>query len=403
MRVIHFLENYARVGGAEAYAGQAIGYLERAGHENVVVYATAHPPELQYEARRGYHVPQPTYPDSADDAKDRIRQIIATERPDVAFVHHVYHPSIVDFVVRSLPAIAYVQGPYLFCPGHRQYLPRTERICPHIAGPICLWDGLAQGCIWGRNPRTHWRFLRRTQEFLAIYARLYRVIVGSAFMREMLVRNGLPADKIVVSPTFLLESGPTQALAATESEPPTILFSGRIVREKGLHHLLAALHEIALPWRLAVAGAGPDEQYCRELAERYGIADRVTFHGWVGPEEAEAQLDACALVAVPSLWPEPFGRVGPEAFLRGKPVVAYASGGIPDWLHDGVNGLLVPSGNVVALSRASVRLLSDVDLRRRLGRLAFEGTIVDYPIDTHMSAIIATLDDAIREWKRVEP
>lgn len=48
-------------------------------------------------------------------------------------------------------------------------------------------------------------------------------------------------------------------------------------------------------------------------------------------------------------------------------------------------------------------VLSDVDLRMRLGRLAFEGTIADYPIDTHMSATIATLHDAIQEWKRVEP
>lgn len=394
MRIIHFLENYARVGGAEAYAHQAIGYLERAGHENVVVYATAHPPELQFEARRGYHVPQPAYPQPPGAATERIGHLITAERPDVAFIHHVYHPQVVRFVLDRLPAIAYVQGPYLFCPGHRQYLPRSERICPHVAGPICLWNGQAQGCIWGRNPCTHWRLLQRTREFVALYARVRCTVVGSAFMKEMLVRNGLAADKIMISPTFLLETGPHQAPPVLESEPPTILFSGRIVREKGLHHLLAALHEIALPWRLAVAGAGPDESHCRELASRYGIADRVIFHGWVGPAQADALLDACALVALPSLWPEPFGRVGPEAFLRGKPVVAYASGGIYDWLHDGVNGLLAPPADVAGLRRALGALLADRDLRRRLGLAAFAGVQADYRIENHMAGIISLLQDA---------
>jgi glycosyltransferase involved in cell wall biosynthesis len=394
MRIIHLLENYARVGGAEVYARQAIDYLERAGHENVVVYAAVHPPGLQYEARRGFHVPLPAYPHPADDTKERIRQIIAAERPDVAFLHHIYHPGIVDFVARNLPAIAYVQGPYLFCPGDRQYLPRAERTCPHIAGPICLWNGQTQGCIWGRNPRTHWRLLRRTQEFMMVYARLHRVVVGSVFMRRMLMRNGLAADQIVISPTFLLEPGRYQAPAPTESEPPTFLFSGRIVREKGLHHLLAALCDVSLPWRLVVAGAGPDETYCRELAERSGIAARVDFRGWVDIDEAARLTCACDVVAVPSLWPEPFGRVGPEAFVCGKPVVGYASGGIPDWLHDGVNGLLAPAADVAGLRQALATLLADRALRHKLGQQAFAGVMADYRIESHMEGIIALLQGA---------
>jgi glycosyltransferase involved in cell wall biosynthesis len=394
MRVIHFLENYARVGGAEAYAYQVVNYLERAGHENVVVYATVHSPELQFEAQRGYHVPQPEYPTPATDATSRIGQIVAAERPDVAFIHHVYHPAVVEFIMTRLPAIAYVQGPYLFCPGHRQYLPRAERTCPHVAGPICLWNAQVEGCIWGKNPRSHLRLLQRTRAFLAVYAHLYRVIVGSTFMQQMLVRHGLTAGKIVVSPTFLLQPDVSQAPAVVESEPPTVLFTGRIVREKGLRHLVAALRGISLPWRLAVAGAGPDEDACRALATRYGIADRVAFHGWVAPPAAKELLEACALVAVPSLWPEPFGRVGPEAFVRGKPVVAYDSGGIPGWLQHGVNGLLAPAGDIAGLRQALVTLLADRSLRQKLGQQAYAGVLADYRVESHMDAIIALLREA---------
>jgi len=396
MRIIHFLENYARVGGAEAYAHQVIGYLERVGHANIVVYAQQHAPELQFQVGRTCHVPQPDYPRSVAGAARHIADIVADERPDVAFVHHVYHPSVIDFVTQQLPAIAYVQGPYVVCPGFRQYLPREERACPHAAGLICLWNGLVKRCIWGRNPLTHLRFLRRTRDFLAVYQRMHRVIVGSTFMRDLLGRNGLPGEKVAISPTFLLEPGSSPSPAYRAVERPTILFSGRIVREKGLHHLLLALRDITVPWQLIVAGIGPDESRCQQLAYRYGIEGRVTFRGWVNSTELQKLIMGCDVAAAPSLWPEPFGRVGPEAFVHGKPVVAYASGGICDWLHDGVNGLVVPTADVQALRQALTALLSRPALREKLGQQAYEQALLDYPIDKHLSVITSTLKGAIQ-------
>ena len=56
---------------------------------------------------------------------------------------------------------------------------------------------------------------------------------------------------------------------------------------------------------------------------------------------------------MPSLWPEPFGLVGIEALAAGRPVVASATGGIGDWLEDGVGGLMVPPGDPGALARGT--------------------------------------------------
>jgi glycosyltransferase involved in cell wall biosynthesis len=399
MRIIHFLDDYAQVGGASAYAHQLITYLDDAGHDNIVVFARPHPPELQYPARCGFHVPQADYPAPPDDATAQISQIIADGRPDVAFVHHVYHPRIVEFIVDRLPAIAYVQAPYVFCPGYRQYLPRSERACGRTAGLMCLGNNQLQHCMFGRNPATLWKHLRRTRDFLTVYGRLHRVIAGSRFMRDMLAANGVPGERLVISPTFLCEPGLYPAPITDAGQPPVILFSGRIVREKGLHHLLAALSNVPQPWRLVVAGAGPDEAFCRQLAERSGISVRVDFRGWVSPEEAALLTSSCDIVAVPSLWPEPFGRVGPEAFVRGKPVVGYASGGISDWLHDGVNGMLVPPADVAALGRALATLLADASLRQRLGRQAYSRVLADYSIENHVPVLLALLEDAIRVWR----
>jgi glycosyltransferase involved in cell wall biosynthesis len=80
-------------------------------------------------------------------------------------------------------------------------------------------------------------------------------------------------------------------------------------------------------------------------------------------------LIACAR-ALPSLWAEPFGLVGIEAFARGRPVVAYDAGGVRAWLEDGTNGFAVRLGDEAALARAMETLANDPALRARLGARA---------------------------------
>ena len=60
---------------------------------------------------------------------------------------------------------------------------------------------------------------------------------------------------------------------------------------------------------------------------------------------------------MPSLWPEPFGMMGIEAYARGRPVAAYAVGGIPEWIGDG--GIAVRRGDEAALARAIVEVLDE--------------------------------------------
>ena len=86
------------------------------------------------------------------------------------------------------------------------------------------------------------------------------------------------------------------------------------------------------------------------------------------PEQLEMEFERSLFAVVPSRWPEPFGMVGPEAMSRGRPVVAFDVGGIPDWLEDGVSGLLVPPGDINGLAGAMDRLLSKPDLAESLGQ-----------------------------------
>ena len=100
----------------------------------------------------------------------------------------------------------------------------------------------------------------------------------------------------------------------------------------------------------------------------------VEFAGWLNTEKKLDLLREADLIAVPSLWPEPFGLVGIEAGCYGVPAVGFAVGGIPDWLIPGQTGELAPGDPPTAagLSEAIVRALADPSHYRRLSAGAWE-------------------------------
>jgi glycosyltransferase involved in cell wall biosynthesis len=96
------------------------------------------------------------------------------------------------------------------------------------------------------------------------------------------------------------------------------------------------------------------------------VRDGAHWDRRVSPTEIAAALDESRALLLPSA-SEGLPRVAIESFLRGRAVIGARAGGIPDIVEDGVNGLLVPYGDDVALADAAERLLTDLELARRLG------------------------------------
>jgi glycosyltransferase involved in cell wall biosynthesis len=140
------------------------------------------------------------------------------------------------------------------------------------------------------------------------------------------------------------------AQVGEESDPPEVLFAGRLSPEKGIDDLLAAADGL----RLVVAGDGP-------------LRDRVPGAlGFVSRDELARLYGRAAVVACPSRR-EGLGVVCAEAMAHARPVVASAVGGLLDLVVDGETGLLVPPGDRAALRASLERLIADRALRRRLG------------------------------------
>jgi glycosyltransferase involved in cell wall biosynthesis len=149
---------------------------------------------------------------------------------------------------------------------------------------------------------------------------------------------------------------------------------GRLIRHKGVDVLLEAA---ALDPRFTVDvyGAGPESAPLAELAVNLGIRDRVTFHGHVDEDRIADIYGEFDVLAVPSIplpsWIEQFGRVVVEAQACGVPVVASASGALPDVV--GQDGLLVPPNDPPALQEALSRFLDEPGLWGRLRAAGIAG------------------------------
>ncbi|MFW6116147.1 MAG: glycosyltransferase family 4 protein [bacterium] len=385
MRVLHLNHYGSMKGGVQGYIADVVMGLEMAGHQSRLMYFA--PDDPGDPVANGTHAFLPQWPSSPAQAVQAIEQVIAGWCPDVAYVHQVDHPGLVRWIASRLPTVAYVHGPYPVCPGSAQYLRRSERVCPHRSGAICLVKAQTERCCWGHNPVRHLRKLAKVRAFLNAYQEIPSILVASCYMKELLQRNGVPASRISVLAPFLVDQDGL-APASRPHNGNTVLFAGRLVPEKGLHHLIRSLSQVRSEWQLLVAGDGPERESYHSLANQLGVVDSTHFLGWLDHAEMRRVIRESACVAVPSLWPEPFGRIGPEAFLEGRPVVAFDVGGIRDWLEHRKTGYLVGPGDVHGLSESLRSLLTSPELCSRMGRYARRKAVSAWDRSRHTEALL---------------
>ena len=125
----------------------------------------------------------------------------------------------------------------------------------------------------------------------------------------------------------------------------------------------------AVKTRLIMIGDGPDRSKAEAYCRAHHLRDRVFFLGNV--PNLEEVLGACDLFLLPSET-ESFGMAALEAMTSEVPVIASRAGGLPEVVSDGETGYLVPVGDVNGMAERAIEILSDRDLRLRMGRRARE-------------------------------
>ena len=157
----------------------------------------------------------------------------------------------------------------------------------------------------------------------------------------------------------------------------TVVYLGRMEKRKGTLDLLGAIPEVLREVPQARFNfIGADRPHCpggrthvRFVDEEFPghVRERIRFLGRLPTDEVDRRLQAADLFVAPSLY-ESFGLIFLEAMRWGTPVVGTTAGGIPEIIHDGESGTLVPPNDPQALASAMIALLKDDGLRFRIGQ-----------------------------------
>jgi glycosyltransferase involved in cell wall biosynthesis len=320
--------------------------------------------------------------------QERIGEALSFD-PDVIHLHQVDLPDVVQAMRVSAPVLisahvysACPSGLYYFRPGHE---------CTRGHGPGCAFNLIARGCAHTANlkplPTRYKNSARRADALKSADL----VVSYSSSVDRHLAANGLLRRRIVPFPATI-----AAIEGAGHDARRRVVFAGRMVRHKGIAVLIRAAREVDAEF--VICGDGREMQAMRRLARRTNVQDRVTFRGWLSSEQLAWEFAQASVVVIPSLWPEPFGLVGIEALAAGRPVIASATGGIEDWLDDGVSGLCVKPGDVGELVQALNELLADPDRQRTMGIAGRESVNARFSPSRHVAAMLDAYASARATW-----
>jgi glycosyltransferase involved in cell wall biosynthesis len=385
-RIVLISPSLVRDGGVAAHVLASSRALQRAGALVTVISES----EVELEGIETVRIEGvgASRPDAA--AVANVAEVVAGARAQVVHLHDVmpepFAPALQVHAPVVASAHAYVActpGTYYFSPGHE---------CSRAHGVGCLLHMALRGCAHRWDPRPIPRMYRETTRRRRGLALLDGVISYSSAIERHLRNNGLRR----LCRVRLFSDVPTSVTPLPRA--PRVLFVGRVVPAKGLGVLLEAMAQ--LDARLEIHGDGWWIDEARRAVTRLGIDEKVDFRGWSTPEALQRAYRDARVVCVPSLWPEPLGLVGLEALSSSRPVVGSATGGIVDWLLDGVTGFAVPAGDAGALADGLRSVLADDTLAARMGQEGRKLILERFHEEGHVDDLLAAYR-AAASWAAV--
>lgn len=396
---ILFLNNFYYLrGGSERVLFDEMRILREAGHD-VAIYSRGH--EHNAASEFSEYFPPPFDTERIDLSLKTLRaakeliysgasrrglaKVIDLFKPDVAHAHNIYGRlslSVLDELkVASIPVVMTLHDLKMHCPSYLML--NHGRICEqckghryyHAVRTRCHKGSYAASAVYALESWLNYATGR--------YRSVGRFVTPSLFLMDKCVEYGWDRGKITYLPNFIDLALKPEFRHGGEY----ILYIGRLSREKGVGALLQAYSRLKRPIPLKIVGDGPEKE---GLQRSIGIAgSTVTFTGYLsGPALTDALLGA-KVVVMPSECYENAPMTILEAFAHHKPVIGARIGGIPEMIHDGVNGYLFQPGNAADL-QAKLELFLNLPEQRvlEMGKSAREKVENEYNAESHYQRLI---------------
>jgi phosphatidylinositol alpha 1,6-mannosyltransferase len=331
--------------GVALTLNRLVGYLESQGVEVLVFAPTAQKPAFVHN---GTIVPVPSIPlPGRPEYRLVLRMPGDVKRQLLDFKPDIIHVAVPDLLGHAALALANAQG----IPAVATYHTRYETYLRHY-WYLAPFEGLLT------------RILRR------FYGACREVYVPSDSTRDALLADGLkdnfkPWPRGIDTKRFdpAKRSAAWRAGHGIGADELVVLHVSRLVREKRLDTLTAALNKISLPHKVMIVGDGPD----RGTVERE--LPQAIFNGFLSGDELAAAYASSDIFVFPSD-SESFGNVTLEAMASGLPTVCADATGSRSLVVPGETGFLAPADDAQGFARHITALAQDTALRRRLGQAA---------------------------------
>jgi glycosyltransferase involved in cell wall biosynthesis len=291
-----------------------------------------------------------------------VKTLVRRKRPAVAMVQNVFpliSPSVY-YALRSegIPIVQLVYNYRFVCPDAQLF--SLGEICERcVLGNH--WHAVARKCYRDSRALSTWyAAILRLHRAAGTFARdIDRFIIPDNFLGTRLIQGGIPAEKITknVNPFFVEDYQPYY-------EPGDfILYVGRLVRQKGVFTLVRAMSHLppASP-PLYIVGDGESRAELEAMVTSLGLQSRVKFLGRRWGEDLQTLIKSSRFLVIPSEWYDNLPLIVCQAYAMGKPVIASAINGIPEYVENGIDGLLFEPGNAEQLARCIQRLNDDTGL-----------------------------------------
>lgn len=403
MHVAHFVQRYPpALGGSEAYFQRLSRYLTAKAH-TVTVWTTTAIDLESFWSKHGRVLPA----DTTDDMQVRVRRFGLWRWPLRRYMlkalslypNHTWQaltmpssPTAPDMWraagrdTRPCDIVHATAFPYAFPIACARRLARRRGV------PFVLTPFLHLGDPENPSDRTRRSYLAPPLRALLLDAD--RVFVQTPSEKRAVIDAGIAAQRIVlqglgVDPAECAGGDRRRARKAwgiDESET-VIGHLANLSYEKGTIDLLQAAQSLwqrGLPFRVVLAG--PDMNTFRRFWDAFPEKDSVVRFGVLDDSQKRDFFAGIDVFALPSR-SDSFGLVLLEAWANGVPNIAYRSGGIADVIRDEQDGLLVPCGSIAALTVGIERLVTQPQLRQRLGNAGRERTGREFRWDEKLAAV----------------
>jgi glycosyltransferase involved in cell wall biosynthesis len=392
MRIAIANDGFSDVGGVQVYLDAVTTALEARGHSLAFAYCTDDGSQKVASAlgrMPRFHVAGP----QARAQVDAIRQW----GPDICYSHNMSEVDVDAKLAGIAPVVKFMHGYTGTCiSGLKTHAFPSPTACDRVYGTACLALFFPRRC--GRLSLTAladgWRSAQAAQTLLSQYA---AIVVASRHMRREYERNGGGPGRVHVNPLF--PSQPVGVPLSSGFDGSHVAFLGRMTTLKGGDLLIRAVRHATVRLgqsiRLTMIGDGPQRPDWEALAQQLSVP--CSFTGWVTGDDRWKLLATASVVAVPSVWPEPFGLVGLEAGNMGIPAIAVDVGGIGEWLRNGVNGVAVPApASPGSFGDALAALLGDRDRLKSLSEGARQ-VAREMTLNAHVDRLESIFESVLAE------